>query len=55
MEESLRDSSESLETELTPLPFTKHQRVWFEVFRTMAALFSVGINALTCLKVFHVI
>lgn len=41
--------------ELAPLPFTKHQRVWFEVFRTCAALTTVFINALVCLKVFKVI
>lgn len=41
--------------ELAPLPFTKHQRVWFEVFRTLAALTTVCINALVALKVFKVI
>lgn len=38
--------------ELTPLPISKHTRVWFEAVRTFAALTTVFINALTCLKVF---
>lgn len=41
--------------ELAPLPFTKHQRVWFEVLRTFASVTTVTINALVCLKVFNVI
>jgi hypothetical protein len=44
-----------MEQELTPLPFTKHQRVWFEVLRTFASLTTVCINAAIFLKVFKVI
>lgn len=38
--------------ELTPLPFSKHTRVWFEVIRTLAAISQVSINTLVALKVF---
>lgn len=37
---------------LAPLPISKHTRVWFEAIRTFAALTTVTINALVCLKVF---
>jgi hypothetical protein len=37
---------------LTPLPISKHTRVWFEAVRTLAALTQVSINALIALKVF---
>ena len=41
--------------ELSPLPFTKHQRVWFEVIRTVAAISSMTAQTLVLLKVFKVI
>lgn len=41
--------------EMTPLPFTKRQRVWFEVIRTGAAFTSAMVNAVVLLKVFKVI
>jgi hypothetical protein len=44
-----------MEGELNPLPFTKHQRVWFELLRTAAALTTVCINSAIFLKVFKVI
>lgn len=37
------------------LPFSKKQRVWFEVFRTIAALTSALVNAVVLLKVFGVL
>ena len=41
--------------ELTPLPFSKPTRVWFEVVRTAAAFTSAMVNAVVLLKVFKVI